>query len=77
MVTAAALSGRALGQLKEVLEEMERDWLNPPPAMTTLNLSGNHAPEPETRPARDRVASAENSDGSLKLSSGERRSRPP
>jgi hypothetical protein len=73
MVTAAASSGRALEQLKELLEELERDLLNPPGAMMTPNLSGNHRPERETRPARDRVASAGNSDGPLKLSSGERR----
>jgi uncharacterized protein len=73
MVTVAASSGRALGSLKDLLEEMERVWLNPPAAMMTLNLSGNHRPERETRPARDRVASAGNSDGPLKLSSGERR----
>ena len=73
MVTVAASTGQALEQLKDLLEEMERDWLNPPAAMASLNLSGNHRSEPKTRPAGDLVASAGNSDGSLKLSSGERR----
>jgi uncharacterized protein len=73
MVTAAASTGQALGQLKDLLEEMERDWLSPPVAMVTLNLSGNHRSESKTRLAGDRFGSAENSDGPLKLSSGERR----
>ena len=73
MATAAASTGQALGQLKGLLEEMERDWLSPPVAMATANLSGNHRPEPKNKPAGDRIASAEHSDGPLKLSSGERR----
>jgi hypothetical protein len=73
MVTATASTGQAFEQLKDLLEEMERDWLTPPAAMTTLNLSGNHRPEPKTRPTGGRAVSAESSEGALKLSSGERR----
>jgi hypothetical protein len=73
MVTAAASTGRNLGQLKDLLEETEREWLNPPAAMAPANLSGNHRSERKTMPAGNRVESADNSDGPLKLSSGERR----
>ncbi len=61
-----------MGQLKDLLEETERDWSNLL-TVATVNLSVNHRPERKTRPADDRVASAENLDGPLKLSSGERR----
>jgi hypothetical protein len=73
MLTVVDSTGRTLGQLKELLEATENEWLSPPATVTSANPSANHRPERKTMPVGDHVASAENSDGSLKLASGERR----
>ena len=44
MVTVATSTGQALGQLKELLEEMEREWLSPSSAIAAANPSANHRP---------------------------------
>jgi hypothetical protein len=73
MVAVAGSTGQSLEQLKELLEETERELLNPPAAVAPPNPSANHRLDRKITPAGDRVAAAENSDGPLKLSSGERR----
>jgi uncharacterized protein len=73
MVAATASTGQSLGQLKELLEETERDWSNPPASIAAPDLSANHRPERAIRPLSDRFRPGESLDGPLKLSSGERR----
>jgi hypothetical protein len=74
IVSAAASAGQSFGKLKELLEEMDREWVSPPAAVAAPDFSANHRPERATRPVSDRGPSAESLDGPPpKLSAGERR----
>jgi hypothetical protein len=68
-----ASTGQSLGELKQLLEETERDYLDLPVVVGTHNLFANHRPERRNTPKCEPIPPAENSDGPLKLSSGERR----
>lgn len=73
MTAALASTGQSLDKVKELLEEIERQWLSPPATVVAPDFSVNHRPEHATRQVRDRVTSAESLDGPVKLSAGERK----
>jgi len=73
VVAAATAAGQSFGKLKVLVEEIEREWANPPAASAVPDLSINHRSERPQILKRDRIASADRLNGSLALSSGERR----
>jgi hypothetical protein len=73
MVAAATSAWQSFDKLKILLEEIEREWANPPAAVAVRDSSINQRLERAHIPQRDRIASAESLNGSLTLSSGERR----
>ena len=72
-VAAVTSTGQSLAKVKELLEETEREWANPPVSVIAPGFSVNHQPERTARAVNDRVAAAESLDGPLKLAAGERR----
>src|SRR5713226_3944922 len=73
-IAAAMVStGQALGKVKGLLEETEREWLSRTAAGTAPRSSVNLRPEGTAKATNGRVASAETLDGPLKLTAGERR----
>ena len=73
LATALASTGQALGKVKELLEETEREWLTRHAADAAPPFSVNHRPERATRPVTDGLAAIESLDGPFKLAAGERR----
>jgi hypothetical protein len=73
MGALVASTGQSFAQLKELLEEGEREWLAPPATVGALDFSTNHRPARPMKLASDDRVSAESLDGPVKLSSGERR----
>jgi hypothetical protein len=73
MVAVATAAGQSFDKLKVLVEEIEREWANPPAASSVPDLSINHRSERPQISKRDRIASADRLNGSLTLSSGERR----
>jgi hypothetical protein len=73
LATALASTGQSLAEIKELLEDTEREWLTRPAAQTAPDTSLNHRRERTAKLAKDRVASAESFDEALKLAAGERR----
>src|SRR6266849_3327498 len=73
-IAAAMVStGQALGKVKGLLEETEREWLTTPDAGAARRSPVNLRPELTAKATNGRVASAETLDGPLKLTAGERR----
>jgi hypothetical protein len=72
IVAAVTSTGASLAKVKVLVEGAERELLASPAVAVPLPASVNHRPGRPTR-LSDHIASAESSDGSLKLSSGERR----
>jgi hypothetical protein len=73
-IAAAMVStGQALGKVKGLLEETEREWLTPPDAGAAPRSAVKLRPELTAKATNGHVASAETLDGPLKLAAGERR----
>jgi len=73
-IAAAMVStGQALGKVKGLLEETEREWLTPPDAGAAPRSPVKLRHELTAKATNGRVASAETLDGPLKLTAGERR----
>jgi hypothetical protein len=70
---ALGSTGQSLAKVKELLEETDREWLARHDADIAPNPALHHRPERTAKPANDHVASAESSNGALKLAAGERR----
>jgi hypothetical protein len=66
-------TGQALGKVKGLLEETEREWLTPPDAGAAPRSPVKLRPELTAKATNGRVASAETLDGPVKLAAGERR----
>jgi hypothetical protein len=73
IIAAMASTGQALGKIKGLLEETEREWLSRTAVGTTPRSSVNLRPERTAKATNAGVASAETLDGPLKLAAGERR----
>jgi hypothetical protein len=73
LVAALASTGQSLAKVKELLEETEREWMAPQTVGTAPDPPLNQQPERTVKPASDRVALVEDSNGGIKLAAGERR----
>src|SRR6516225_11235595 len=73
MVAVATAAVQSFDKLKVLVEEIEREWANPPAASSVPDLSINHRSERPQISKRDPIASGDRLNGSLTLSSGERR----
>jgi hypothetical protein len=73
LVAALATTGQSLEKVKELLEETERGWLAQQRVDTAPGPPLNQRPERTAKPASDRVALVEDSNGEIKLAAGERR----
>jgi hypothetical protein len=73
LAAALASTGQALGKVKELLEETEREWLSRHAADPVPPFSVNHRPERAATPVTDGLATTESLDGPFKLAAGERR----
>jgi uncharacterized protein len=69
---ALASTGQSLAKIKELLEETQREWLDP----QTVDIAPKpppNRPERTVKLAPDRISMAEELNGTLKLAAGERR----
>jgi hypothetical protein len=73
LVAALASTGQSLAKVKELLEETEREWLAPQTVATAPDPPLSQRPERIGKPAPDRDALIEDSNGVLKIAAGERR----
>ena len=73
MMAAAASAARSFDKVKALVEEIEREWAKPPAANAVPDYSINHRSERPQISRRDCIPSADSLNGSLALSSGERR----
>jgi hypothetical protein len=69
MATAVSSAAQSFNKLKALLEDVEREWANPPPANSGPDFALNRDHRTESR----QISAARLSDNQLKLSSGERR----
>jgi len=72
-VAALGSTEQSLAKVKELLEETEQEWLSPQTVNARPDQPLNHRSERTVKRATDRIALAENSNGSSKLAAGERR----
>jgi len=73
LTAALASTGHSLTKVKELLEEIEREWLTPQVVNAVPDPGLNHGPERIAKPAKERVASTEDLNGAFKLAAGERK----
>lgn len=73
MMAATTSAGQSFDKLKVLVEEIAREWANAPAAVAVPHFSIKHRRECAQIPERDRISSAGSLNGSLSLSSGERR----
>jgi uncharacterized protein len=72
IVAALASTGQSLAKVKELLEETEREWPTPQTVDTARVPTPNRS-ERTVKPALNRIALVEDSNGGIKLASGERK----